>query len=125
MISQNKLNISIIIFVLFILIFYFPIIFTTQIVGNYGDIYGYYFPLKYFALTNIQKGHLPLWNPHIFSGTPFLASIQSSIFYPISILFYFLPLSYSFNIYFVFHFLVGGIGMFLLINVWNIKNKTY
>ncbi|MFN2165165.1 MAG: hypothetical protein ACK2U9_02765, partial [Anaerolineae bacterium] len=31
-------------------------------------------------------GQLPLWNPYIYSGHPFLADIQSAVFYPLSLL---------------------------------------
>ncbi len=45
------------------------------------------------SLTNeaFKKGVLPLWDPYIFSGNPHLANFQSAVFYPLSIIYFFLP----------------------------------
>lgn len=37
-----------------------------------------------FIDVNLKQGVLPLWNPYVFSGTPFIANAQSGLFYPFS-----------------------------------------
>ena len=34
----------------------------------------------------IKSGHLPLWNPHQFSGMPFWADPQTALLYPLNLL---------------------------------------
>lgn len=47
---------------------------------------------KKFIRESLVAGQLPLWNPYILSGQPFLANGQHSALYPFSLLFYILPL---------------------------------
>jgi len=47
---------------------------------------------KTFIVESIQDREIPLWNPHLFGGIPFLAAGQHSAVYPLSLLFYILPL---------------------------------
>lgn len=53
-----------------------------------------FFPWRLYAARSFGQGHLPLWNPHILAGTPFLANSQSAPLYPLHALFY-LPLGAS------------------------------
>ena len=46
---------------------------------------------KHYIVQSIQQRELPLWNPDLFAGAPFLANGQHSAYYPFSILFYILP----------------------------------
>jgi hypothetical protein len=39
------------------------------------------YPFRSFAATSMASGQLPLWNPYIFGGMPFLADIQTAVFY--------------------------------------------
>ncbi len=43
---------------------------------------------KHFAITVFKQGRLPWWNPYTFSGTPFLASLQAGVFYPLNLIFF-------------------------------------
>lgn len=45
-------------------------------------------PAKTFLVNEMKEGRLPLWNPYIFSGTPFLADINMSVFHPFNIFFF-------------------------------------
>lgn len=59
-------------------------------------------------------GRLPLWNPQIFTGIPFLAAGQASTFYPLSILFYILPLEAAYGWFTAIQIALAGINMYLL-----------
>lgn len=56
---------------------------------------------------------LPLWNPYIFSGSPFLGNPTSSMFYPINILFLLFPVDRVFGYIFIINSLLIGIFTYL------------
>ena len=47
---------------------------------------------KTFIVESLRQGDLPLWNPYLFCGLPFLAAGQHSAMYPFSMLFYAMPI---------------------------------
>lgn len=46
------------------------------------DVTVFFFPQDVFINQRLKRGDLPLWNPHIFSGHPLVASGQSGLLYP-------------------------------------------
>jgi O-antigen/teichoic acid export membrane protein len=54
---------------------------------------------KQFALDALQNRELPLWDPYIFSGHPFLANGQHSLLYPLSLVFYLIPLWRAYGVF--------------------------
>ncbi len=56
-----------------------------------ADMIRLLYPFRTFSNRAIMAGHLPLWNPYILAGNPHLANFQSAIFYPLNILYLFLP----------------------------------
>ncbi|MCP4165909.1 MAG: YfhO family protein [Chloroflexi bacterium] len=46
-----------------------------------GDLGSFLFPTYCFIQRSLGEGVWPLWNPHIYSGVPFVAEIQSGILY--------------------------------------------
>lgn len=84
--------------------------------GSYSsDLSNFFAPLITLGFDSLSKGKLPLWNPYIFSGVPFLAESQLGIFYPPNLLHLFLPLSFSLNLLIILHQCLAGIFMFLYI----------
>ena len=49
-----------------------------------GDFTRHYLPYSFFQQTSLLAGRLPVWNPYVNSGHPFLADTESAVFYPIS-----------------------------------------
>ena len=49
-----------------------------------GDFTRHYLPYSFFQQKSLLLGQLPVWNPHVNSGHPFLADTESAVFYPIS-----------------------------------------
>ncbi len=49
-----------------------------------GDFTHVFFPARYYAVSHLAKGRLPLWNPFIFCGYPHFADPQAATFYPIT-----------------------------------------
>jgi hypothetical protein len=52
-----------------------------------------YVHLRAFGFGELAKGHLPLWNPHLYSGVPFLGGFQAALLYPPNMVFLVLPLA--------------------------------
>lgn len=51
-----------------------------------GDFYDQFYAFAAFEFSQLSQGQLPLWNPYTFAGHPFLADVQSAVFYPPSLL---------------------------------------
>jgi hypothetical protein len=51
------------------------------------DQYLQFVPSREFFHDELQKGRFPLWNPHMSSGVPSVASMQGAALYPINLLF--------------------------------------
>ena len=98
-----------------VLLFCGPFLIKGWVPGNFGDLYQYVLPFRHFAAETLQGGQVPLWNPYIFSGSPFLASPQSSLFYPGTLLFYFFPAAAASGWFAAFHLFLNALGMFLLL----------
>lgn len=64
-----------------------------------------------FAFGELERGRLPLWNPHIFSGMPALGDIQLGLCYPFNLIFLALPLAAAFNVSIMFHLALAGVCM--------------
>ena len=64
-----------------------------------------------FEAAEMKLGRLPLWNPFINSGQPYLAHPVSAIFYPTNILYLFSPVHYATVLIIVIHLFMAAIGM--------------
>ncbi|MGC8879589.1 MAG: oligosaccharide flippase family protein, partial [Anaerolineae bacterium] len=72
---------------------------------------------KRFILQSIQERSLPLWDPYIFAGHPFLANGQHSALYPFSVLFYILPLSKAYGWFTLLQLWLGGLFTYIFLCV--------
>jgi len=64
-----------------------------------GDFVDQFWAFSVFEVRQLLDGQLPLWNPYTYSGHPFLADIQSAIFYPPSLLTALLSAPWQFPLY--------------------------
>ena len=67
---------------------------------------------KQFTVQSLQDGEIPLWNPNLFAGVPFLAAGQHSALYPFSALFYILPLPRAYGLFTVMQLWLAGVFMY-------------
>jgi hypothetical protein len=65
------------------LLFFWKILLTNLILVGV-DSFLYFYPYKAYAAEALRQGRLPLWNPHLFMGVPFLANSQVGLFYPLN-----------------------------------------
>ncbi len=83
-----------------------------------------YFPWRTFAARELQQNHIPLWNPHQFSGTPFLANGQSAVFYPLSAPFYLFDVARAFGISAWMHSLLAAFSTYYLCQRWKLSRAA-
>jgi O-antigen/teichoic acid export membrane protein len=72
---------------------------------------------KQFIVQSIQNREIPLWNPYLFAGVPFLAAGQHSALYPLSVLFYILPLTRAYGVFTVLQLWLAGVFMYVFARV--------
>ena len=77
--KKNKVAIVCAVLLLCITALYFsPVVFSSKTFAS-RDMYAFYYPRQFFAAECIKSGMLPLWNPHLASGVPFLARSRFTI----------------------------------------------
>ncbi len=83
------------------------------------DHYLFFMPRRFFALDTLLGGSLPLWNPLNACGVPFVANVQSSVFYPLSALMYLLPFPAGYSAFVIVHYVLAALFMYALMRHWN------
>lgn len=66
-------------------------------------------------------GHVPLWNPEIFGGLPFVGAMHGDIFYPTAWLRLVLPTTLAMNLGFAVHYLLAGIFVYVLLRMLSVS----
>ncbi|MGI8446163.1 MAG: hypothetical protein ACR2MP_03035, partial [Streptosporangiaceae bacterium] len=70
------------------------------------------FPLRVLAGQEISRGHLPLYDPYIWSGAPLLAGWNAGAAYPFTFLFAVMPPVTAWTLNMVLTWATAGLGMF-------------
>ncbi len=68
----------------------------------------------FLQYTRSQLPHLPLWDPYIMGGMPYLGDMQSAIFSPFSLPAYVLPFWWSLGVIALLKVVVAATGAYLL-----------
>ncbi len=93
-----------------------PLLAGDTIVGQ--DDVNFFYPLFSYLGASLGAGHVPVWNPYQFSGTPFAGDPQSGWMYlPAMVLYTLLPLELAAKGYLFFHLLLGGLSVYFLATV--------
>ena len=77
-----------------------------------GDDLTQNLPLRVLAGQQIRAGHLPLFDPYIWSGAPLLAGWNAAAAYPLTWLFAILPGIAAWTVNMIATWAVAGLGMF-------------
>ncbi len=64
-------------------LFFNRLAFSNLILAR-GDTFLYFYPYWSAAAAALRAGRVPLWNPDLFMGAPFLANSQVGFFYPLN-----------------------------------------
>lgn len=75
------------------------------------------YPWKRFIAAQLGRGELPLWNPYLFAGQPFLAAGQSGALYPLGLLFVLLPTAQAYGWFTALHLAIAGSSTYYLVRV--------
>ena len=91
---------------------YWSLIFSDSLILDY-DVVAYFYPYRHYAAEALLAGSVPLWNPYLFAGVPFLANIQTAVFYPPNLLYVLFPTSLAINLSIILHVFVAGLSAYL------------
>ncbi|MCL4369786.1 MAG: oligosaccharide flippase family protein, partial [Chloroflexi bacterium] len=72
---------------------------------------------KAFARESLAHGEIPLWNPYLLSGVPFLAAGQYGVLYPLGALFYVVPLPFAYAWFIGLHLFLAGLFAYIYLRV--------
>jgi O-antigen/teichoic acid export membrane protein len=82
--------------------------------GLVSDLYLQNYAWKRLIVQALRDRQIPLWNPYILAGAPFLAAGQHSALYPLGVLFYVLPLPAAYGWFAALHLFLAGAFTYLL-----------
>ncbi|MGH2522503.1 MAG: hypothetical protein ACRDH2_08365, partial [Anaerolineales bacterium] len=97
------------ILILLILLFFWKLALTNLILAR-GDTFLYFYPYWDYRAEALLAGHLPLWNPYLFMGAPFLANSQAGVLYPLNWPLAFFAAPMAAKIAILLHVLIAGLG---------------
>ena len=102
---------------LFVVILSLPMLSGQWLASAHGDQYSSAYAFySWEAVEWRSTGSIPLWNPMIMGGLPFLAVVtHGDILYPTALLRYFLPVHVVMNLAFVLHYILAGWFMYLFL----------
>ena len=86
---------------------------SGQFVVTGYDTFTYFYPYRAYAGEIVRSGQLPHWNPYLFYGVPFLANIQTAVFYPLNALFYLLAPTIALNWSVILHLFLASFFAYL------------
>jgi len=81
-------------------------------------------PWRKLAIESLKEGKIHAWNSYSFSGTPLATNIQSGFFYPLNILFLFLPFPIAWTALIILQQILSGIFFYLFLKI-SIKLSSY
>ncbi len=83
---------------------------------NGSDYYLAGWGFRSFGAEYFKQHHaIPLWNPYIFGGMPYVAGMHGDIFYPTAWLRWLLPMATATNLTFAGHIVLAGATMYALL----------
>jgi len=87
---------------------------SDQFIGGY--------PVRDFAAMSLKAGHgIPLWNPYLFGGLPYVAAMHGDIFYPTFLLRALLPTDIAMTWSFIIHVFLAGFFTFCFLRAWGLR----
>lgn len=96
-----------------VLVFFWGIGLAGRVLAG-GDVFTYFYPYWAEATRALRAGRLPLWNPYLFMGAPFLANSQIGVFYPLNWpLWLLLPADRSVHLSIVLHLCLAALNTYL------------
>ena len=88
-----------------------------------GDLLSFLFPTYRFAAAELSAGRLPLWNPTLYGGAPFIGDIQAGFLYPPNLLLFLSNPMFPYTALqslAALHLFWAGLGMYVLLRTLQI-----
>jgi hypothetical protein len=85
-----------------------------------GDLVSFLYPTYRFAAHTLATGSLPLWNPTLYGGAPFISDIQAGFLYPPNLILFLLnpEFPYTWMQWLAMgHLWWAGLGIYVLVRV--------
>jgi hypothetical protein len=103
--------------VVFVLILSLPLFEGKWLAGEWSDQFAGGYAVRSWAAEQWRAGgQIPLWNPMIFGGLPYVATVgHGDVFYPTSFLRLLLAADVVLSISFVLHYILAGLFTYLLL----------
>jgi hypothetical protein len=60
---------------------YFPLAIQGRVLSSFDSLV-YFYPQAAYLAERLRQGAIPLWDPYLFAGVPFLANSQAGVLYP-------------------------------------------
>ena len=86
-----------------------------------GDVVRYFVFAREFGFDELRRGNLALWNPHVFSGTPFVGAFQSAMLYPLNQVHLFFSAPVGINLEILLHVLLLALFTFRWARGWGLS----
>ncbi|MFL5578964.1 MAG: hypothetical protein ACJ8AO_01220, partial [Gemmatimonadaceae bacterium] len=87
---------------------------SDQLLGGY--------PVREFAAASLRAGQgIPLWNPYIMGGLPYVAAMHGDIYYPTFLLRAVLPTDVAMTWSFMLHYPLAGLFTFVFLRAWGLS----
>jgi hypothetical protein len=103
-------------FALWIAILSLPMLAGKWLAGPWSDQYSTGYAFRAWGAAQFHlTGHVPLWNPELFGGLPFVGAMHGDIFYVTSWLRLLLPTPTVMNLGFVIHYLAAALFTYALL----------
>ena len=104
--AKQKILVILGLFILTLL--YFHDVLTGKVLLVERDLTTFFYPFRFIWVETVRQGHFPFWNPYIKCGVPLFAAIQHGVLYPLSLVYFFLPLDLAFNWTVILHFFLAA-----------------
>jgi hypothetical protein len=109
-------------FSVWILMLSIPMFTGSFLATPFNDQYSSGYAYRAWAAEWWKKlGHVPLWNPDIFGGMPFLAGMSGDVLYPTAWLRLVLPTHVAMNLGFAIHYVLAAVFIYWFLRLWRVS----
>jgi Bacterial membrane protein YfhO len=99
----------------------FPALLGGFLVNPRSDQFYAGYAFREFAASSLKAGHgIPLWNPYLMGGTPYVAAMAGDLFYPTFLLRVILPTDVAMTWSFMIHVFLAGLFTYLFLRAWGL-----
>lgn len=88
------------------------------------DLLVFFLPMKLYLGQRLASGDLPLWDPFTEAGAPFMANLQSQVFYLPNVVTSLLPVAWAYGLFLAIHLVAAAWGMFAWARVYQLSRAA-